>query len=250
MSVILITGAGQRLGRAMAEDLAAAGHPLCLHYNRSGEETQALAAAIRSGGGQAVAVAADLSQAQAAAALVEAARRALGPLEVLVNNASVYEEDRLLDFTAESWERNLAINLRAPALLTQAFLRQLPPDRQGSIVNLLDTRVAAPLAGDFLSYTVSKCGLEALTRMLAVELAPRVRVNAIAPGLTLPSNGQSEAEFRSAQAAAPLGRGAAVSDILRALHYLLAAAPVTGQILYVDGGERFLARPLDSEERR
>src|SRR5699024_8442942 len=145
--------------------------------------------------------------------------------------------DRLETFSAASWDRNLAINLRAPALLCQAFLRQLPPEADGGIINLLDTRVEAPVAADFLSYPVSKAGLAALTRMLAVELAPRVRVNGIAPGLTLPSNDQTQAEFEAAQAAAPLGRGAAVEDILRALRYLMEAAPVTGQILYVDGGE-------------
>lgn len=245
MSRILITGAGQRLGRAMAEALAAEGHALCLHHNRSAAETEALAAAVRAAGGEAVTLAADLADPEAAAALPARAAAALGPLEVLINNASVYREDRLADFTAASWENNLAVNLRAPALLCQGFMGQLPAGAEGQIVNFLDTRIAAPSAGDFLSYTVSKCGLAALTRMLALELAPRVRVNAVAPGLTLPSNGQTPAEFEAAQAAAPLGRGAAVADILRALRYLLASPAVTGEILHVDGGERFLPRPLD-----
>lgn len=246
MSRILITGAGQRLGRAMAEALAADGHALCLHHNRSAAEAEGLAAAIRAGGGTAVALGADLAEPAAAAALPARAAAALGPLDLLINNASVYEPDHLAGFTAASWERNLAINLRAPALLCQGFLGQLPAGGTGQIVNLLDTRVAAPRAGDFLSYTLSKCALATLTRMLAVELAPRVRVNGLAPGLTLPSNGQTQAAFEAAQAAAPLGLGAAVPDILRALRYLLDSPAVTGQLLFVDGGERFLARSLDS----
>lgn len=246
MSCILITGAGQRLGLAMAEALAADGHSLCLHYNHSQNACEALAARIRAAGGEAVTLQADLSDPAAAAELPARAAALLGSLEVVVNNASIYEEDRLRDFAPETWERNFAINLRAPTLLCQGFLERLPAGQSGSIVNMLDTRVAAPRAGDFLSYTLSKCALATLTRMLAVELAPQVRVNAIAPGLTLPSNSQSEAEFASAQAAAPLGYGAQVADIQRALRYLLASDPVTGQILYVDGGERFLSQPLDS----
>lgn len=246
MSRVLITGAGQRLGLAMAEALAADGHSLCLHYNGSREACEALAERIRAAGGEAVTLQADLSDPAAAAELPARAAALLGSLDVLVNNASIYEEDRLDDFGPETWERNFAINLRAPTLLCQGFVKQLPAGHSGSIVNMLDTRVAAPRAGDFLSYTLSKCALATLTRMLAVELAPRVRVNGIAPGLTLPSNGQSEAEFAAAQAAAPLGYGAEIADIQRALRYLLAADPVTGQILYVDGGERFLSQPLDS----
>jgi len=246
MSRILLTGAGQRIGYAMAEALAAEGHELCLHYRQSQAATEALVARIEAAGGRAVALPADLADPEAPGELIEQARKALGPLDHLINNAAIYEPDQLESFTAASWDRNLAINLRAPALLCQAFLRQLPPQAEGSIINLLDTRVAAPLAGDFLSYTVSKAALAALTRMLAVELAPQVRVNGIAPGLTLPSNGQTQAEFEAAQAAAPLGRGADLEDILRALRYLMEAAPVTGQILYVDGGERFHGRALDS----
>lgn len=246
MSRILLTGAGQRIGHAMAEALAAEGHELCLHFNRSRTATEALAARIEAAGGRAVALRADLENPVAAAELVERAQEALGPLDLLINNASIYEPDQLETFTAASWDRSLAVNLRAPALLCQAFHRFLAPGTTGSIINLLDTRVAAPIAGDFLSYTVSKAALAALTRMLAVELAPRVRVNAIAPGLTLPSNGQTQEEFESAQAAAPLGLGAGLDDVLRALRYLMEAVPVTGQILYVDGGERFLGRPLDS----
>ena len=211
VSRILITGAGQRLGRAVAAALAEDGHDLVLHYNRSAEETEALAAACRARGSRVATLAADLS-----------------------------------DLTAASWERNIAINLRAPALLCQGFLRQLPADARGSIVNFLDSRVAAPTAGDYLSYTVSKCALAALTRMLALDLAPRVRVNAVAPGLTLPSGGQTQAQFEAAQARALLGRGAAVVDIVRAVRYLIAAEAVTGETLHVDGGERFQGRPLDA----
>jgi len=246
MRRILLTGAGQRIGHAMAEALAADGHQLCLHFHRSREATEALAARIEAAGGRALPLQADLADPQAVEQLVAQAAAALGPLDLLINNAAIYEGDRFETFSAASWDRTLAINLRAPALLSQAFLRQLPDGRQGAIINLLDARVAAPTAGDFLSYTLSKTSLAVLTRMLAVELAPRVRVNAIAPGLTLPSNGQSQAEFEAAQAAAPLGRGPGLEDILRALRYLIEAVPVTGQILYVDGGERFRHRPLDS----
>ena len=243
---VLITGAGQRLGRAVAAALAEDGHDLVLHYNRSAEEAEALAEACRARGPRVATLAADLSDPDAAAALPGRAADALGPVTTLINNASIYERDRLSDFTAAGWERNMAINLRAPALLCQGFLRQLPDGARGCIVNFLDTRVAAPTAGNYLSYTVSKCALAALTRMLAPELAPRIRVNAVAPGLTLPSGGQTQAQFEAAQARAPLGRGAGVEDIVRAVRYLIAAEAVTGETLHVDGGERFHGRPLDA----
>jgi len=243
----LITGAAKRLGRTVAEGLAADGWDLCLHYNGSRAEAEAVADACRARGVRVVTLQADLADAAAAAGLAARATAALGPLNLLINNASVFEHDTAETMTIESWNLNLDVNLRAPTLLCQAFASQLPEEAKGNIINFLDQRVARP-GPSYFSYTISKCALWVATRMLAMALAPRIRVNGIGPGLTLPSGGQSEIEFMEAQARSLLGFGAAPTDIMQAIRYLLAAAPVTGQILYVDAGERFQANPLDAIE--
>ncbi|WP_051609202.1 SDR family oxidoreductase [Fodinicurvata fenggangensis] len=245
MKNAVITGAGQRLGHAMALALAERGYDLALHCHHSVQNTENLARDCHRLGRKAVVISADLSEESAAAHILEKARSALGPVHCLVNNAALYREDSLEDFTLEQWEQQLAINLRTPALLCQALVNQLPQDSQGCIINMLDQRVAAP-TGMFFTYTLSKCGLSDMTAMLARSLAPRVRVNAIAPGLTLPSNGQSQAQFREAQGKTLLGTGPGPDDIVRALVYLLDSPVVTGETLFVDGGERYQEHPLDS----
>lgn len=246
MKNTVITGAGQRLGHAMAMALAEQGYDLALHCNDSVQNAETLARDCRQLGRKAVVISANLSEDSAPARIMEQAQSALGPVHGLINNAALYLEDSLENFTVEQWEQQLAINLRAPALLCQALVNQLPRDSQGCIVNMLDQRVAAP-TGMFFTYTLSKCGLADMTAMLARSLAPRVRVNAIAPGLTLPSNGQSEAQFGAAQRKTLLGTGPGPDDIVRALVYLLDSPVVTGETLFVDGGERYQEHPLDSD---
>ena len=161
---------------------------------------------------------------------------ALGPLGCLVNNASVFERDEALTVTRASWDRHIGTNLRAPFMLMQHFARQLPPECGGAIVNLLDERVLN-LTPHFISYTLSKAGLWALTQSMALALAPRIRVNGIGPGPTLPSPRQSEAEFRRQCEAMPLGRGTMPEEIAAAMRFILGAPSMTGQMIALDGGQ-------------
>ncbi|MCU0838712.1 MAG: SDR family oxidoreductase [Rhodospirillales bacterium] len=238
---VLITGAAKRIGRALAEHLARDGWNVVIHYHRSADDAEAIAAAIRTTGGRAAVVAADLAVEDETAGLVDAAVRAAGsPLTAVINNASVFEDDGPETATRQSWDRHMEVNLRAPFVLCQAFCRQLPEGGRGSaagaIVNVLDQRVWH-LTPMFTSYTVSKVGLWALTQTLAMALAPRVRVNAVGPGPVLPSSRQSAEGFRRQWLATPLARQVDPEEIARAVHYLLTAPSVTGQMIAVDAGQ-------------
>lgn len=234
----LVTGAARRIGAALARDLAGAGWALAVHYNGSTEQAKALCAEITAAGGRAVALQADLRDETAVAGLVSRAAAELGPLGLLVNNASIFEFDDLATCDRASWDAHLDINLRAPLVLTRQFAAALPAQARGLVVNLLDTRVWN-LSPGYLSYTVSKAGLWTLTRTLAEALAPRIRVNAIGPGPTLPSKGQSAADFAARRAALPLGDGAGLEEICAALRFFIAAPSVTGQMIGLDGGDHF-----------
>lgn len=233
---VLITGAARRIGRALAEDLGASGWGVAVHYNGSAAEAEAVVAAVARAGGKAVALPADLAHAEAVARLVPAAREALGPIGCLINNASVFERDEAGTATPASWDRHMAINLRAPFFLAQDFARQLPADARGAIVNIIDERVWR-LTPHFMSYTVSKAGLWALTQTLAMALAPRVRVNAVGPGPALPSPYQTQAQFDRQQARMPLGRGTTPAEICGAVRFILEAPAMTGQMIALDGGQ-------------
>ena len=247
----LVTGAARRVGRAMAEALAEDGWFVCVHYNGSGDEAEALVRALRERGGAAAAIRADLSDAAETEGLVAAAAaaaaRAGAGLGLLVNNASLFERDGLADMTAASWDRNMAVNLRAPALLSRDFGRLVadaPEGAAGCIVNLLDQKLWN-LNPDFLSYTVAKAGLQALTEMLAMAMAPRVRVCGIAPGLLLPSGKMTQAGFERAHTRTPLGYGPTVAEIVAALRLIVATPSLTGQTLIVDAGESLQRRAKD-----
>lgn len=242
----LVTGAGRRLGRAMALYLAGRGHDVAVHYAGSRDEAEGVAAEIRAMGRQAITVAADVLVEAQVDGLVQAAAQALGgPLTVLVNNASIFEHDDFTTATRASWDRHIESNLRAPFLLTQRFAAQVPAPRpdaagepvaQGLVVNMVDQRVWK-LTPDFASYTIAKAGLWALTQTAAQGLAPRVRVNAIGPGPTLQGGRQTAEAFATQRAATILQRGANPSDICAALGYFLDAPAVTGQMIAVDGGQ-------------
>jgi len=239
MAGALITGAGRRLGRALAAALAADGYDLVLHHRTATAESEQLAARLMASHGiRCVTLQADLAVAPEAAALVGRAVAAIGEVRLLVNNASLFDPDTLGSLEAGRWERTMAVNLRAPLLLSRGLVDHLAPGVTGHIVNVLDQRIAN-LQPDYLSYTLSKAALAAATELLAKELAPRVRVNGIAPGLTLPSGGQSEEQFARAQAASPLGLNATPEMLVTALRFLDQTVAVTGQILFVDGGDRF-----------
>ena len=232
----LVTGAARRIGRAIALDLAARGYGVGVHYSSSEAEAAALVREIEAGGGRAAALRADLAREDETERLVEAAVQRLGPLGLLVNNASVFRYDDIATVTRESWDAHLEPNLRAPLVLTQHFAELLPKDLGGLVVNLLDARVLHP-SPRYLSYTVTKIALWALTQKLAQALAPAIRVNAIGPGPVLPPAGQSEAEFERRTERLPLRRAAALSEITAALGFLIDAKSVTGQILALDGGD-------------
>ncbi len=238
----LVTGGAQRLGRAIALALAAAGHPVAVHCHRSQAEAQALAAEIRTAGGQAEVCPADLADEAATAALIGQASAALGPVGVLVNNASTFERDEWDTVDRASWDAHLQPNLRAPFVLIQALARALPPGAEGNVINLLDQRVWS-LTPHFVSYTVSKAALWALTQSMALALAPRIRVNAIGPGPALPSPRQSAEQFAQQCAATPLGRGTSPAEVARAAMALLALPSVTGQMIALDGGQHLQWSP-------
>ena len=242
----LVTGAGQRIGRACAMTLAQAGYAVAVHHNRSSEAAERVAAAIRETGGKAIALAADLADEDAVTALLPRAAAALGPIGVLVNNASVFEGDTIETATRESWDAHLSVNLRAPFVLIQEFARHLPADASGCIINLLDERVWS-LTPYFVSYTVSKAGLWTLTQTMAMALAPRIRVNGIGPGPTLPSPRQSHEQFLQQCRSMPLRRGTAPEEIAAALRFILAAPAMTGQMIALDGGQHLgWAQPRQS----
>jgi len=232
----LVTGAGRRIGRAIALDLARQGWAVAVHYNTAAEDAAAVVDEIEAAGGRAVAIAADLTNEADVDALLPRATGAIGPIGCLVNNAAVFEPDTAETATRASWDNHLEPNLRAPFVLSQAFARALPADAGGVIINMLDERVWS-LTPHFLSYTLSKTGLWTLTRTLALALAPRIRVNGIGPGPALPSARQTDAEFAHQCASVPLGRGTTPDEICTAVRFLLAAPSVTGQMIALDGGQ-------------
>ncbi|MGL4235414.1 SDR family oxidoreductase [Tabrizicola sp.] len=249
----LVTGAGKRLGRAMALYLAGRGHDVAVHYATSETEAEAVADEVRAMGRKAQTFQADLMVEAATQALIPAATAALGPLTVLVNNASIFEYDRIDTATRQSWDRHIESNLRAPYVLTQAFARQCPPATtdengeplaRGLIVNMIDQRVLK-LTPEFSSYTIAKMGLWALTRTAAQGLAPNIRVNAIGPGPTLQGGRQSKAHFDAQRAATILQRGVNPADITAALGFFLDSPAVTGQFIAVDGGQHLAWKTPD-----
>jgi len=230
----LVTGGAKRLGRAFIEALAADGHDVIIHYNSSSDEAEALANELK--GVRAIALGADLSQPEEAAGLIKRANQALGPVGVLVNSASIFEQDQLENVGADSFHRHMTANTLSPALLTKALAGQ--GLERACVVNVLDYKLFN-LNADYFSYTLSKAALKTMTEMLAKSLAPNVRVNAIAPGLTLPSAHHSEDEFERVHDDNPLQRGAKPEDLVAALRFFVNTPSVSGQIVCVDGGQHF-----------
>lgn len=234
--VALVTGGATRIGRAIVERLAAAGYAVAIHCHRSCAEAEELAAAIAGSGGRATVAAADLADLAALAGLVGAAGAALGPVTLLVNNASLFEPDCLATLEPGLWERHFAVNLRAPAFLARDMAAALPAEATGAIVNVLDQRVWKPTP-HFFSYMLTKSALYTATRTMAQTLAPRIRVNAVGPGPTLGNARQSSEDFARQAAAVPLGRGPTPGELAEAVLFLAKARSVTGQMLAVDGGQ-------------
>lgn len=236
MSAVLVTGAGKRLGRAIALKLAGDGYDVAIHYRSSKADAEAVANEVTRLGRRAVLVDGELSNETEVATIVPRAAAALGHLTALVNSASVFEDDRVETATRATWDKHLDTNLRAPLVLSQGFAKQLPAGVNGGIVNIIDQQVIN-LTPQFLSYTVSKAALWTLTRTLAQALAPRIRVNAVAPGPSLKAERQSQANFDAHVKATLLQRPSEPGDIAGAVAYLMSAPAVTGQMIVVDSGQ-------------
>ena len=244
MKTALVTGAGKRLGRAIALDLAADGWNVAIHYNTSEDEADATAQQVRAFGVHAAILKCDLAREDETATLVARAAAELGPLTALINSASLFENDSWHSATRQSWDDHIETNLRAPFVLAQHFARQLPEDAEGNIINVIDQRVLKPTP-QFLSYSLSKAGLHWLTTTLAQAMGPRIRVNAVGPGPTIKNPRQSDADFARQREATLLGHGAEPADICAAVRYLLSASAVTGQMLAVDGGQHLIWQTPD-----
>jgi NAD(P)-dependent dehydrogenase (short-subunit alcohol dehydrogenase family) len=228
-----ITGAAKRIGRTLALALAQQGAHVVVHYHTSQDEAEKVADDIRRHGVRALTLQADLGDPRQAAELVKNATAAAGPLNILLNSASVFPSDRVLEFSLESFYTNMQVNALAPLWLSRAFAHQV--EHEGSILNLLDTRIL-DYDCDHAAYHLSKRTLYTLTRMLSVELAPCIRVNAIAPGLILPPPGQDSEYLEQRKHTNPLRRIGTLNDIMEAALFLLRSDFITGQVIYVDGG--------------
>ncbi len=250
----LVTGGAKRLGRAMVLHLASKGHDVVIHYSSSADDAQKTAEAARAFGVKAAIVHADLLDAEATETLIDRAIEAIGtPLDVLVNNASIFEYDTLETATLESWDRHLNSNLRAPVFLTQAFARQAPkaatdenaePVASACVINMVDMRVRK-MTPEFATYTLAKAGLWAFTQTAAQFLAPNIRVNAIGPGPTMQGTRQSTEHFTKQRAATILGRGSNPEEICKALDFILEIDGMTGQLICLDGGQHLAWKTPD-----
>lgn len=250
----LVTGAARRLGRAMALDLAGSGWDVAIHYNGRSDEAEQTAAEARALGAATVTLRADLLSEDQTGSLVERAARGLGgPLALLINNASLFENDDVTTVTRQSWDRAIDSNLRAPVRLTRDFAAQAPrartdsagePVAQACVINMLDQRVWKPTPF-FMSYSLAKSALYTFTRTAAQALAPDVRVNAIGPGPTLMADRQSPDHFARQRQACVLGRGADPEDIVQAMRFILSCKAFTGQMLAIDGGQHLIWQTPD-----
>jgi len=247
LSAALVTGAPRRIGRVLALAAADAGYDVAIHARAIDADVESLISEIAAKGRKASAVAGDLSEPDAPGRLVAEAQRALGPLTLLVNNASLFHDDRLEILTAAGFDAHIGANLRAPILLSQAFAAQVAADAHALIVNILDQRVWKPTP-QYFSYAVSKAALWEATQMMAQALAPRIRVNGIGPGPTLPSIHQTEETFAAEAAGVLMQRHAGPEDIAHALRYLIDARSVTGQMIAVDAGQHLAWRTPDIVE--
>jgi NAD(P)-dependent dehydrogenase (short-subunit alcohol dehydrogenase family) len=236
LKTALVTGGAKRIGKAIVEDLAAHGFAVAIHANTSLREAEELAASLRAKGGNAAAVAADLADTASASSLVEKASAALGPIGLLVNNASLFKKDSLEEFDETIWDRHFALHVKAPSLLARDFSAQLPEGNSGLIVNIVDQRVWSPNPR-FYSYMLSKSALLTATKTMAQALAPSIRVNAIGPGPTLPNERQNQADFQTQVEAVILKTGPQLEEFGRTIRFLFDTPSMTGQMIALDGGQ-------------
>lgn len=243
----IVTGGARRIGRAIVEDLAAHGWAVAIHCNHSRIEAESLAAKIVASGGRAAVVAADLADLASAAGVVYDSATKLGEPSLLVNNASILEEDHVGTLEPALFNRQMTVNFAAPVFLAQAFAATLAEEAEGNVVNLVDQR-AWRTAPTYFSYQMSKSALWAATRTLAQALAPRIRVNAIAPGPVLKNTRQGPGDFDAQTTALPLGRGPDLAEFGRTVRYLVENRSITGQMIGLDGGQHLVWETPDMAE--
>jgi NAD(P)-dependent dehydrogenase (short-subunit alcohol dehydrogenase family) len=243
----LVTGGAKRIGKAIVEDLAAHGFAVAIHANESLEDAQVIAHRLNAEGGKAAALQCDLADGAATARLIAAATAALGPLDLIVNNASLFKPDTVTAFDDALWDRHFAVHVKAPSILARDFVRQLPDGVAGSIVNIIDQRVWNPTPR-YYSYTLSKSALWMATRTMAQSFAPRVRVNAIGPGPSLPNERQDDAAFQAQVEGLILRRGPSLDEFGRTVRFLFDTPSVTGQMIALDGGQHLAWETPDVAE--
>ncbi|MFM2421646.1 MAG: 3-oxoacyl-[acyl-carrier-protein] reductase FabG [Pseudomonadota bacterium] len=246
---ILITGAGQRIGRAIALDLARRGHPIGIHVNTSTGPGEEVATLIRNGGGQAQVIRANLGTMADVDRIVPEMARGIGAPHVLINNASMFVYDDVATLDHGLYGQHLAVNLEAPVFLAKALADHLPAGAPGNVINIIDQRVWKPTP-HFLSYSIAKAGLWAATQQLAQALAPRIRVNAIGPGPVLQSVHQTAEDFAQQAKATLLGRGTSPDEIAAAIRFILDAPAMTGQMIALDGGQHLAWQTPDVGDGR
>ena len=242
--VVLVTGAAQRIGREISLDLAAHGWVVAVHYRSSAAAAAQTVVALREAGGSAQAFAADLADEAQCMALVPTVQAAMGRVDAVVNNASLFEYDDVASFSVKAMEAHWRANTAPAILLARALHGCLEGGAQGVVVNLLDQKLWNPNP-DYLSYTLSKAALEAATTLLAQALAPRLRVCGVAPGVTLLSGEMSGAEFGASHQMTPLQRSSTPQDVARAVRFLLESPAITGTTLLVDGGQHLQPQSRD-----
>lgn len=232
----IITGGAKRIGKALVQGLAADGWAVAIHYGSSAKDAEALAETINADGGKATTVQCDLASPNVADTIMATVHKDLGPADLLINSASLFEDDDVQTVSGETFDAHMAVNLRAPVLLASTFAKQLPEGVAGNIINLIDQRVWR-LNPRFLSYTTSKSALWTVTQTLAQSLAPRIRVNGIGPGPTMGNDRQTPEDFATQAAAVPLERGPDIAEFQRAVRFILETPSLTGQMLALDGGQ-------------
>ncbi|MQX47188.1 SDR family oxidoreductase [Sinorhizobium medicae] len=247
LKAALVTGGARRIGRAIVEDLATHGFAVAIHANGSFAEAEALAASLRGSGARAIALRADLTEIGAVSRLVAEATGSIGPLDLLVNNASVFNKDSIAEFDEAVWERHFALHVKAPSLLARDFAQQRQADVSGLIVNVIDQRVWSPNPR-FYSYMLSKSALWTATQTMAQALAPEIRVNGIGPGPTLPNDRQDPRDFQAQVEALILRRGPALDEFGRAIRFLFDTPSITGQMIALDGGQHLAWETPDIRE--
>jgi NAD(P)-dependent dehydrogenase (short-subunit alcohol dehydrogenase family) len=232
----LVTGGGRRIGAGIAKALAADGWFVYIHCHKSADQASEVLEEIRSVSGNGKVIIQDLSKPGGAESLMRKVENGPVPLMALINNASLFEYDTVETITEKSLDEHFAVNVRGPTILSKVFASLLSKDMDGCIINILDNKVYS-INPDYLSYTISKVALQGATSALAMALAPKVRVNGIAPGITLESGNQGSTSFIKGQTMSPMGQVSSVEDITRSVLFILHSKSINGNVITIDGGQ-------------